>query len=145
MEKLQRDLNRLGEWAVENVMVINPAKSKVVCFTRAQVTEPLSYSLRDIVIPEASSCKYLGIILGSDINWADKINFTVKKALKALHFTMRILKMGKSNIKILAYISLMCPILDYGAACSEPYRKGQVNVLDRVQNIAAKFAHRRND
>jgi hypothetical protein len=57
MEKLQRDLNRLGEWAVENALVINPAKSKAVCFTRARVTEPLNYSLRDIVIPEASCCK----------------------------------------------------------------------------------------
>jgi hypothetical protein len=35
MEKLQIDLNRLGEWAVKNAMVINPAKSKAVCFTRA--------------------------------------------------------------------------------------------------------------
>jgi hypothetical protein len=35
MEMLQIDLNRLGEWAVENVMVINPAKKKAVCVTRA--------------------------------------------------------------------------------------------------------------
>jgi hypothetical protein len=28
MENLQIDLNRLGEWAVENAMVINPTKSK---------------------------------------------------------------------------------------------------------------------
>jgi hypothetical protein len=66
MDNFQTDLNRLGEWAVENTMVMNPAKSKAVCFTRARVMEPLSYSLRDIVIPEASSCKYLGIILRSD-------------------------------------------------------------------------------
>jgi hypothetical protein len=58
MEKLQIVLNRLGEWEVENAMVINPAKSKTVCFTRARVAEPLNYSLRGIVIPEASSCKY---------------------------------------------------------------------------------------
>jgi hypothetical protein len=45
MEKLQIDLNRLGEWAVENVMIINPTKSKAVCFTRARVTELLNYSL----------------------------------------------------------------------------------------------------
>jgi hypothetical protein len=38
MEKLQRDLNRLGEWAVENAMVINPAKSKAVYFMRSRVT-----------------------------------------------------------------------------------------------------------
>jgi hypothetical protein len=34
-ENLQTDLNRLGKWAVENAMKINPTKSKVVCFTRA--------------------------------------------------------------------------------------------------------------
>jgi hypothetical protein len=35
MKKLQGDLNRLGEWAVESVMVMNPAKSNAVCFMRA--------------------------------------------------------------------------------------------------------------
>jgi hypothetical protein len=96
MENLQIDLNRLGEWVVENAMVINPAKSKAVCFMRAQVTKPLGYSLQeDIVIPEASRCKYLGIILRNDLSWSDQMNYTVKKAWKALHFTMRILKKGK--------------------------------------------------
>jgi hypothetical protein len=56
MGKLQIDLSRLGKWAVENAMIINPAKSKTVCFTRAQMMEPLNYSLRDILILEASSC-----------------------------------------------------------------------------------------
>jgi hypothetical protein len=37
------------------------------------------------------------------------------------------------------------PILEYGAACWDPYRKGQVNALDRAQNLAAKFAHHRNN
>jgi hypothetical protein len=115
-------------------MVIKSAKSKAVCFMRARVIEPLSYSLRDIVIPEASSCKYLGINLRSDLSWADQVIYTTKKSWKALHFTMHILKMGNGNTKILDYISLVLPILEYGAACSDPYRKGQVTALDRVQN-----------
>jgi hypothetical protein len=57
-ESLQIDLNRLGEWAVENVVVINPAKSKAACFTRGRVTEPLCFLLWEIVIAEASSWKY---------------------------------------------------------------------------------------
>jgi hypothetical protein len=61
------------------------------------VTELVNYSLRDIVIPEASSFKYLRIILRSDLSWDDQVNYTVKKAWKALHFTMRILKKGNSN------------------------------------------------
>ena len=31
-DKLQTDLNRLGEWAVENEIKINPRKSKAVSF-----------------------------------------------------------------------------------------------------------------
>jgi hypothetical protein len=86
MEKLQIDLNRLGEWAAESAMVINPAKSKAVCFMRTRVTEPLSYSLRDIVIPEASSCKYMGIILLSDLSWVDQVNYTAKESLESTSF-----------------------------------------------------------
>jgi hypothetical protein len=122
-------------------MLIKPSESKAVYFTTARVTVPLSYSLWDIVIPEASSCKYLGIILRSDLSWADQVNFTVKNSWKALHFTVRVLKKGNGNTKSLAYTSLVRPILEYGAACWDPYRKGQVNALDRLQNMAAKFAH----
>jgi hypothetical protein len=67
------------------------------------VTDPLNYSLLDIEIPEASSCKYLEIVLPGDLNWADQINYKVKRAWKALHFNMRFLKERKSNSKHLAY------------------------------------------
>jgi len=122
-------------------MKINPRKSKAVCFTRARVKDPLNYSLMDTLIPEANSCKYLGIILCSDLSWADHVNYTVKKAWKALHFTMRILRKGNSNTKSLAYVSLVRPILEYGASCWDSYREGQINALDRVQKKAAKFVH----
>jgi hypothetical protein len=58
VEGLQKDLNTLGEWAVENAMKINLGKSKAIRFTRARVKNPLNYSLGDQKIPE-----YLGIIL----------------------------------------------------------------------------------
>ena len=68
------------------------------------------------LIPEASSFKYLGIIIRNDLNWADNINYTLQKAWKALHFIMRILKKG-NNTKRLAYTALVRPILEYGAVC----------------------------
>jgi hypothetical protein len=141
MDKLQKDLDRLGEWATENAMKINPSKSKAIRFTRARAKDTLNYSLMGKVIPQTSSCKYLGIILRSDLSWADQVNYTVKKAWKALHFTMRILKKANSNTRSLAYRSLVRPILEYGAACWDPYREGQIRALDRVQNKAARFAH----
>jgi len=41
-------------------------------------------------------------------------------------------------------MSLVRPILEYGAACWDPYREGQISALDRVQKKAAKFAHHTN-
>jgi hypothetical protein len=37
------------------------------------------------------------------------------------------------------------PVLEYGVECWDPYRNRQINALDQVQNIAAKFAHHIND
>jgi hypothetical protein len=121
-------------------MKIKPNKSKALSLTKARVKDPLNYSLRDQNIPDASCCRYLGIIIRSDLSWADQVNYMVQKAWKTLHFIMRILKKGNKNTKSLAYTSLVCAILEYGAACWDPYRECQVNALDREQRKAAKFA-----
>jgi hypothetical protein len=119
---LHKDLDRLGERAVENATKINPSKSKAVCFTKTRVKDPLDYSLTNTLIPEVCSCMCLRIILGSDLSWTDQVNYKVKKAWKAIHFTMRIFKKGSSNIRSLAYMSLVRTILEYVAACWNPYR-----------------------
>jgi hypothetical protein len=56
-----------------------------------------------------------------------------ERAWKALHFTMRILKNGNSNTKRLAYTSLVCPTLEYGAVYWDPYREEQTNALDKCE------------
>jgi hypothetical protein len=95
-------------------MKINPSKSKALSFTRAQVKDPLNYTLREEKIPEDSCCKYLGIIICSDLSWADQVNNTVQKAWRALHFVMRVVKNGNKNTKSVAYKSLVRPILEMG-------------------------------
>ena len=45
---------------------------------------------------------------------------------------------------MLAYTSLVRPILEYGSARWEPCR-GQISVLDRAQETAAQFANHTND
>jgi len=36
------------------------------------------------------------------------------------------------------------PILEYGAVCWDPYREGQIHMLNRVQKKVAKFAYHTN-
>ena len=97
-----------------NGVKINPGKSKAVRYTKPRVKNPLYYSLGDQKITEASSCKYMGKILLSDLNWVDQVNYTAQKAWEALNFVMCVLKKGNRNTKRLAYRSLILPILEYG-------------------------------
>ena len=122
--KSQTNLNRLEEWAVENEIKINPGKSKAVRFTKAKSKERIRYYFGDLLIPGASSFKYLGIIIRSKLNWADHVNYTLRKTWKGLHFIMRILKTENNDTKRLAYTALVRPILEYGEVCWDPYREG---------------------
>jgi len=87
----------LEEWAVENGVKINPGKCKAIRFPRAQVNNPLDYSLGDQKILGAGSCKYLRIVIRSDFNCVDKVNYIAQQAWKALHIVMRVLKNGNRN------------------------------------------------
>ena len=74
-----------------------------------------------------------------------QVNYTAQKAWKALHFVMCVLKKINRNKKSLVYTSLVHPIHEYGAACWDPCREGQINVLDQVQKKAAQFTdHTKN-
>jgi hypothetical protein len=53
VDKLQTDLDRLGEWAVENEMKINLGKSKALSFTTAHVKNLVNYFFKDQRIPES--------------------------------------------------------------------------------------------
>jgi hypothetical protein len=81
---------------VENEMKINPGKSKAPGLTMAQVVkEPLNFSFKDQRIPEASCCKYLGIIIRSDLSWADKGKLHGAKSLEGTTFDNAYSQKGK--------------------------------------------------
>jgi hypothetical protein len=44
---LQKDLDRVGKWAAENAMKINPSKCKALFFARPRVKNPINYTLGD--------------------------------------------------------------------------------------------------
>ena len=49
-------------------MKVNLGKSKAKSLTKARVKERVRYYFGDQLIPEASSFKYLGMIIRSDLN-----------------------------------------------------------------------------
>ena len=75
----------------------------------------------------------------------DQVNYIAQNACKTLYFVKRVLKKENRKTKILAYTLLVRSVLEYGAACWDPCREGQINALDRVQRKAAQFANYTKD
>jgi hypothetical protein len=147
VDKILTDLNtcRLQDWTMENEMKINPGYSVTVSCTKARVKERIRYNAGGLLIPEASSFKYLGVIICSDLNWADHVNYTLRKNWKALHFIMRVPKKGKYNGVCSAYTALVRPILEHRAVCWDPHSEGQVSAENWVHKRPAKFANNINE
>ncbi|KAJ4438086.1 hypothetical protein ANN_14025 [Periplaneta americana] len=135
---LQNDLNRINDWAIANKMKINSLKNKAISFTRKRNQIIASYTLGGETIPEVNKCKYLGITFSSDLGWGEHVTDTVGKAWRALHFVMRVLRKGSDKSKEIAYKSLVRPVMEYGAACWDPYRLEHVKTLEKIQKRALK-------
>jgi len=58
---------------------------------------------------------------------------------------MHVLKKVNRKTKSLTYTLLVRPVLEYGAACWDPCREGQINALDRVQTKAAQLTYHTKD
>jgi hypothetical protein len=81
-------------------MEINANRSKALSVRRARGEDQLYYSVGDKIITEATFCKYLGIIIRSDLSWADQVNYRVQKEWSALYFVIRIVEKGNKTWKV---------------------------------------------
>ena len=70
---------------------------------------------------QASCCKYLGFVIRSDLSWADQVNYTVQESLEGTTFRNAYCKNGKLKYEKFSLYVTNTHILEYGAACWDPY------------------------
>jgi len=129
MNKLQKNLDTLGKWAVENGMKINAGKSKAVRFTRVRVKNRLSVTKK--IRKRAAVNTWNNLTKRFKLGGPSKLHRA--ESLQGTALFNACSKKKKQKYKYLAYTSLVCPILEYGSACWDPYSDGQISALDRVQ------------
>lgn len=144
-EIIQSDLDKIVSWATLNGMKINDTKSKSITFCRKKQEIRLNYKIGGATVPQEDCCKYLGVYLKSNLTWDSQIDQVSGKAWRALHFVMRNLKKANPKTKEVAYMTLVRPLMEYGAGCWDPYRTQQINSLERLQRRAAKFVKGKRD
>ena len=137
--KLQNDLSILCGWESEWQMEFNKSKCFVLHMSHKKQPIINIYNLEDTPLETSTKQRYLGVDLSADLDWSYHINSIASKANKTLGLLRRNLKHCTPKIKSIAYKALVRPQLEYCSAIWDPYEKGDIATLEKVQRRAARF------
>ena len=141
---LQKDLDSLSNWEKQWDMMFHPAKCYVLRATRARTKIEADYFLHGQKLQVVDSGPYLGVILQSDGEWSKHIQKVTAGGNRLLGFFRRNLKINSKTIKDQAYKMLLRPKLEYASTVWDPYKKDEVNALERIQRRAARIVSNRH-
>ena len=97
------------------------------------------YQLEKHTLQEVQDNPYLGLQISNDLKWSIHINKVCKKADATLGFLRRNLRNVPEAFRKTAYVTLVRSIMEYGATTWNPYLKGDIEKLERIQNRAIRF------
>ena len=138
-QALQKDLKNLEEWANKWGMRFNAKKCYTLSINKSSTR---LYQLNNHILQEVSDNPYLGLQISNDLKWSIHINNVCKKANATLGFLRRNLRNVPENCRKTAYIALVRSVMEYGATIWNPYLKGDIDKLEKIQNRAIRFIKR---
>ena len=137
--RLQQDLNNLQTWAQEWGMKFNVKK----CYLLSTLNKSSHfYTIGDHILQQVQNNPYLGITFSEDLKWKTQIDNICKRANSNLGFLCRNLHHCPEPCRKNAYLALVRSRLEYGCCIWDPYLKGDIDKLEKIQRSAARYIKR---
>jgi len=112
---INNDLWAVNNWAIENGLCLNPAKSKYIVISRKPVdTCDIRLYINDVEIELVQKAKNLGITFNSKLSFDDHINVTVAKTYGMLRSLCATQQYTPQKVRLLLAKTYLLPKLMYG-------------------------------
>ena len=138
---LQQDLDRLQQWTHTWQMKFNTDKCHSMTFflVSQHHRDKLQTRKHSNALTSVSDYPYLGLTFTSNMSWSKHISKATTRANRILGLIRRNLRGTSVKIKEKAYLTLVCPHLEYCSAIWNPYTKKDISRIENIQRQAAGF------
>ncbi|CAM4576024.1 unnamed protein product [Caretta caretta] len=136
-DRIQRDLDKLEDWAKRNLMRFNKDKCRVLHSGRKNPMH--CYRLRTEWLGSSSAEKDLGLTVDEKLDMSQQCALVAKKVNSILGCISRSIASSSRDVIVPLYLALVRPHLEYCVQFWAPHYKKDVEKLERVQQRATKM------
>ena len=136
-QHLQNDLDRLVKWSEKWQMLLNFGKYK--CLHAEQGNLDVKYKMGATVMGTTVKENDLGVTISADMNVSERCGIAASKGNPILGLIRRNITYKGKKIFIPFYKAIVRPHLEYCIQAWKPYRKQDIDTLERIQRRATKM------
>ena len=137
-EILNRDLEKISQWAWQWKLVFNPDITKqaveVIFSNKTIPSDPLPLTFNDIPVKRVLDTKHLGLILDSKINFKKHIDDKLGKANKGIGVMKQMKKWVDMRALETVYKLYIRPHLEYGDLVFNSHEIGKSEIFNTFQD-----------
>ena len=136
-QHLQNDLDRLVKWSEKWQMLFNFGKCK--CLHTGHGNLNVNYKMGATVLGTTVKEKDLGVTISADMKVSEQCGIAASKGNKILGLIRRNITYKGKKLIIPLYKAIVRPHLEYCIQAWRPYRKKDIDTLERIQRRATKI------
>lgn len=131
--RMNRELDRVSQWLRLNKLKLNVSKTKSMVFRNQKQKSVINrISVDGEEIEMVHQIKYLGVVIDSNLDFKDNVDYVCKKTAKKVGVLARLANILTVNARTSIYKSIIAPHFDY---CSSLLFLGDQSTFDRMQKI----------
>jgi hypothetical protein len=131
-DRLQADLDRLGEWLEKWQMKFNTEKCKVLHLGKNN--KNFSYFMENRELEVIDEERDLGVMVSNDLKASSQCRSAYNKGIRILGMMNRTIVYRNKNILLRLYKTLVRPLLEYCSTAWSPHYAKDKHLLERAQH-----------